>query len=69
MTPSRDLVSHPIQQHSTIPYTKPYSSIMRYLSNSPTALQLLSIGATMDMRPSSTNKQSTLVKAVVVADQ
>ena len=69
MTQSRDFISHLIQQLSTIPYTKSHSSIMRHASNSLSILQLLSIGATMDVRPSNTNEQSTLVEVMIAAGQ
>ena len=69
MTLSRDLISHPIKRHFTIPYTKPHSSIMRHAPISPPALQLLSIRVIIDVRLSSINKQSTPVKPVVVAGQ
>ena len=56
-----------IQQHSTISYIKPYLSTMRYAPTLPPALQLLSLWTIMNVRLSSTNKQSTPVKPVVVA--
>lgn len=64
-----NLISHLIQQHSTISYTKPHLSIMKHIPTLLSTLQLLSIGVIINMGPSSTNKRLTPVKAVVVADQ
>ena len=56
MTPLYHLISHLIQQYSTISYTKPHLSIMRHTIILLPALQLLSIEATINIRASSTNK-------------
>ena len=42
---------------------------MKYVLTLPPALQLLSIKATIDVRPSSINKESTSVEAMVVIAQ
>ena len=69
VTPLHNNIGHSIQQNSTMSYIKSHLSIMKHVPILSLTLQLLNIGATIDTRLSNTNKQLTIVKAMVIAEQ